>query len=697
MKPYKIDELNKLHDDAKSVDKQAIAEFRSNILLISGEHYSRRLNEFWQRNRVNGITDDPYQLRITKNWLHRAHRIYVNAITSQSPGVAITPRNQTELQDQKSAELNMAVWQYAKDKYKLQSLIRDLAGDFCGIGECAVKIFFDPTRGKLKGYAPKINEETGVPDIDEFGNPLPDKEKPVFTGEFVFERLFAQNIFRDPGCMQMKDARWIGVEKLESSKILKERYKDQEEKLKFITESTEEFVVFDSMKNGYGREKDQTLLLEYYFKPSPEYPEGYYYIATKAGILEEGVLPLSLFPIAWKGFDEHPTKARATSIVKVARPWQAEINRASSQVALHGITIGEDKILYQAGTKVSQGSLLPGVRGITYQGQPPTILPGRTGEQFYDYIAMQEQELNRALMIDILDVEKNQNVDPMAMLFKSMNQNQKFSIYSTKFGEFLVDMATIFLELAKFYLEGDELIGAIGRAEVINIAEFKATTQLNHVIQVEEQNDTIETKLGKQIVLNQILQYVGSNLERDDIGKLINAMPFGNWQESFGDFTINEKNVKNDFLAIERGEMPMISNSDDSAYILKQVAKRKKERDFGLLAPQIQDLYAQYEEYHVNKQADEAAAVKAANSEFIPTGGAMVAADMYVPDQDPKKAPKRVRIPYQALDWLLKQLQQQGMTQDAMQQMNQAQVAEVAGMLLGQNAQQPQVTQEGVM
>lgn len=697
MKPYKIDELNKLHDDAKSVDKQAIAEFRSNILLISGEHYSRRLNEFWQRNRVNGITDDPYQLRITKNWLHRAHRIYVNAITSQSPGVAITPRNQTELQDQKSAELNMAVWQYAKDKYKLQSLIRDLAGDFCGIGECAVKIFFDPTRGKLKGYAPKINEETGVPDVDEFGNPLPDKEKPVFTGEFVFERLFAQNIFRDPGCMQMKDARWIGVEKLESSKILKERYKDQEEKLKFITESTEEFVVFDSMKNGYGREKDQTLLLEYYFKPSPEYPEGYYYIATKAGILEEGVLPLSLFPIAWKGFDEHPTKARATSIVKVARPWQAEINRASSQVALHGITIGEDKILYQAGTKVSQGSLLPGVRGITYQGQPPTILPGRTGEQFYDYIAMQEQELNRALMIDILDVEKNQNVDPMAMLFKSMNQNQKFSIYSTKFGEFLVDMATIFLELAKFYLEGDELIGAIGRAEVINIAEFKATTQLNHVIQVEEQNDTIETKLGKQIVLNQILQYVGSNLERDDIGKLINAMPFGNWQESFGDFTINEKNVKNDFLAIERGEMPMISNSDDSAYILKQVAKRKKERDFGLLAPQIQDLYAQYEEYHVNKQADEAAAVKAANSEFIPTGGAMVAADMYVPDQDPKKAPKRVRIPYQALDWLLKQLQQQGMTQDAMQQMNQAQVAEVAGMLLGQNAQQPQVTQEGVM
>jgi len=144
--------------------------------------------------------------------------------------------------------------------------------------------------------------------------------------------------------------------------------------------------------------------------------------------------------------------------------------------------------------------------------------------------------------------------------------------------------------------------------------------------------------------------------------------------------------------------MPQISPSDDSQYVLKQVAKRKKERDFGLLAPEVQELYMQYEQYHLEKQANEAAALKAAQSEFIPTGGAMVAADMYVPDTDPTKAPKRVRIPYQALDWLLKQLQQQGMTQDAMQQMNQAQVAEVAGMLLGQSGQQMgQQSPEGVM
>lgn len=688
MKTLDIAELNKLYDDAKSIDKEITAEMRSNILLIAGEHYSKRLNDTFQRNRVQGQTQDPYQLRITKNWLHRAHRIYVNAIINQAPGVTVVPRNATELQDQKSAELNESVWQYAKDKYKLRGLIRELASDFCGIGEACVKIFFDPYKGALKGYEQQVDEETGEPVFDEFGQPVADEEKPVFSGEFVFERVYGQNIFRDPSAVLMRNCKWIGIEKIDSTSSLKKRYENDPEKSKAITDSTEDFIIFDTAKSGYGKNKDQTVIREYYWKPCQEYPEGYFVIATKAGILEEGPLPFGIFPIAWCGFDEYATKVRATSIVKVARPWQAEINRASSQAALHSITIGEDKILYQSGTNVTQGSLLPGVRGITYQGQTPTILPGRTGEQFFEYIALQEQEMNRALMMDIIDEEKIANLDPMAMLFRSMNQSQKFSFYSDKFGGFLIEMVEIYLEQAKHYLEGDELIAAIGKSELINIEEFKSTTPLQHRITVEEQSETIETKLGKQLVLNQILQYSSAQLTRDDVGKLVTEMPFGNWEQAFSDFTIDYQNYKNDFLAIERGQMPNIAVTDNSEYCLKQVAKRKKERDFVLLPDVVKALYDQYEQIHEQKMAEEAAAMKQAQSEFIPTGGAMVAADMYVPDSDPTKAPKRVRIPYQSLDWLLKNLERQGMGMNKIEEMNQAQFAEVAGMLQGGGAQQ---------
>lgn len=688
MKSLKIDELNKLYTDAKSVDKDATAEMRSNILLVAGIHYQNRTNEWWNRSRTSSSSTDQYKLRITKNWTHKIHRLYMSSILSQAPGTHCVPRNETELQDQKDAELNQSVWEYIKSKYKLKAYYRDMVSDFCGIGECCTVIKFDPNRGKLKGYEGAV-DEAGNPLMDEMGQPVPDENKPVMTGEFIFERAYGQNIFRDPSCRQMRDAQWIGIEKIDSASRLEKVYKNDPDKKKYITESAEDYVVFDSADKGYSKEKDQCVILEVYFKPCMDYPDGYFYIYTKSGILEEGALPQGIFPVIWQGFDEHATKTRATSIVKVIRPWQAECNRASSQAALAQITIGEDKILYQAGTKVTQGALLPGVRGLTYQGAPPTILPGRNGDQYFDYIQQQEQEMNRAAMVDILSEEKMTNLDPMAMLFRSMSQSQKFGMYSEKFGEFLVELTEKTLELAKLYLDDSEVIAAVGKAEQINLAEFRKTTPLCHQIKVEEYNDTIESQLGKQLIFQNLLQYAGQQLSREDIGKLIVEMPFGNWKDGFKDFTLNERNIKNDFLAMERGEQPAISPNDDSTYCLKQVAARKKERDFHLLPPQVQQLYAMYEQYHIQKKAQEAQALKAAESEFIPTGGAMIAADMYVPNEDPNKAPKRVRLPYQALDWLLKMLQQQGMGMDQMDQMNQTQVAEVTKMLLG-GGQQPQ-------
>jgi hypothetical protein len=682
-KTKNVSDLLKLVTDAKSLDKEAVAEMRSNIQLVAGDHYSRRMSEAFNRQRSS--TDqipDGQKLRITKNNIHRAHRLYVSSISALAPGIAILPRNDLELQDRKDAELNQAVWEYLKSRYKLKPHFRDMLFDFCGPGECISVIKYDPSAGEIKGYEPKVDDE-GNQYVDETGAPVPDEEKPVHKGGFLVERRYAHNTFRDPSCQQMKNAKWIGFDIVEDMQKLKEQYAGDAEKQKMIQTAAEDYVVFDSNRNGYTSEKNQTVIHEIFFKKCKEYPEGYFYQFTKGGILEHGPLPGGIFPVIWQGFDEHPTKVRASSLVKIARPFQAEINRASSQAAMASVTIGEDKILYQAGTDLSQGALIPGVRGLKYNGTPPTILPGRTGEQFFGYIDRQYDEMDRALLIDQLDNEKMNNLDPYSLLFRSMAQQQKFSVYAEKFGEFLISFAETFLELCKFYLDDDEVIAAIGKSEAINIAEFRKTSPLYHCIKVEEQDETSETKLGRQLVLNQILQYSSSQLSREDIGKLITQMPFGNWKEAFSEFTIDSRNVSNDFLAIERGEEPKISKSDDSEYILKQVAKRMKERDFSLLHPFVQELYARYEQYHLQKFEQEVAAKKAAQSEFIPVGGGLIACDMYVAQEDPEKAPKRVRVPYQALDWLVNTLAQQGMTAESMEQMNQSQMAQAAQQFLG--------------
>lgn len=687
-KVLSIDELNKLYTDAKEADREVHAEMRSNVLLIAGEHYTRKL--MGAATRGSQQSSDP-KLRITKNWIHRAHRLYVNAILSKAPGAMASPRNPYELQDKKSAELNQSVLEYIKDKYKVRKKIRELCSDYVGIGEACILVKFNPDKGEVEGYEPMV-DELGGELVDEAGQSVPDKSKPVLSGEFEFKRIFGHQLFRDPGVSSMEDSTFIGVDTLVDMAELKRRYKNDEAKLKMLQKSTENFVIFDSNKGGYGKSDNQVNVREFYFKPCKEYPQGYFYFTTLGGVLESGPLPYGVYPIKWVGFDEHATKVRATSLVKIAKPWQAEINRASSQAAIHGITTADDKILTQAGTKLETGTVLPGVRGLTYAGAPPTILPGRVGDQFYEYIDRNENEMSRALLLDRVDEEKMNNLDPFAMLFRSMGQSAHFSLYAEKFGEFVVEMWEMVLDLAKNYLSDGEYIAAVGKSELINIAEFRSTTPLHHKITVEQQEDTIETKLGRHLTMMNILQYVGQKLEPEDIGRMAENMPFGNWKDTFSRLTQNDRNVKNDFLAIERGEMPFISPNDDSDFCLDAVATRKKERDFQLLPPPVQALYAKYEQIHLGKKQEEMEAAQMAQSEFIPTGGALVTCNIYIPNEDPSKAPKYARLPYEALNWLMEKLKAQGMSQDNIESMNQAQVAELM-QRMGGGQPQPQLMQ----
>lgn len=700
----KIGDLNEIYSQAEKADKDVFAEERSNLLLIGGEHYTKKAS-FQQRVRDDKSLNDNQKLRLTKNHTHKVYRHYVNQILTFSPGVSILPKNDAELQDQKYAELNKAVWDDACDRHRMKERIRSWCENFIGIGACAVKLFFDPNAGHFKGWEPLYHtDESGAQITDDFGQPMQvidentgglvaDKTKPVFSGDFVFENIFDFNLLVHAGAADMKEADcWI-IRKMVPLSDLKKKYAGDEEKLAFIQESKDEsFVVFDSTKNSYERSKDHVLVREHYYRPSYNCPNGYFYISTSLGILESGELPLGEWPIIYAGFDTHPTSRRARSIIKVARPFQAEINRASSAMATHQVTIGDDKVIYQAGTKLAPGSLLPGVRGITFQGQMPTIMPGRDGSQFLSYIQSQIAEMYDVLMMEEENMEKDSGqLDSYALLFRSLKQQKKYSVYGEKFNQFLVDLCELYLTLAKEYLSDEQLLFAIGKQEQVNMPEFRKTTKLCYQVKVVEQDETIETKLGKQLTMNHYLQYVGPQLKSEDIGKIMRAMPFGNVEQAFDDLTINYDNITNDMLALDRGEFPIPGNYDDHPYIISKLSHRMKRSDFRLLAPLIQQNYSRKLSMHEQLEAVRQQKIIDAKNEYIPVGGALITCDMYVPDKDPTKQAKRVRVPYQALDWLMKNLESQGADQTKLENMNQGAVADLASQITAHN--RPQLSQ----
>lgn len=669
---HTISDLNLLYSQGDSADQAIFAEMRSNLLLVAGEHYQKRESQFYRRIRDAKELSQEQKLRLTKNHIRKVCQTYVNNIMSMSPGVGFSPKDEKSPHDQKVADMHHSVWRDAFERYGVDDLMDDWCDSFVELGEVAVKIFYDPNKGTLKGYNP-ITDEDGQIVPNEMGQAQIDPEDPVYSGAFEFEEIYGFNLLRPAECRAIKKAEWLGIRKMVNKDELLLQF-PSEDAQKFIKEGQDDtYMVFDAAYGGYYKAQNQVPVREYFFRPCMKYPTGYFYITTPTGILAEGELPGGIFPIVIQVFDKIATTPRGRSPVKQMRPYQAEINRSASKMAEHQVTLGDDKVFVQNGTKVSPQSLLSGIRAYSYTGAQPMLLEGRSGAQYLDYMNSQITEMYSVMNVAEDSQENQANLDPYVLLFRSARQKKKFQRYIKRFEKFLIDIVRTYLSLAKVHLTDEALIYAVGKQEQINIPEFKQLPDLCYEIKIEAQSDDIESKLGKQIVLNHTLQYVGAQLKPEDIGKIMRAMPFADFDGSFDDMTIDFDTTQNDILALDRGEQPPVGEYDNHLYSIKRLTARCRKPDFKYLPQPVQQSYQQKIQLHQQMQAYQVQQLQRAEAGFIPSGGYSVACEFYVDDPtDPSGLKtRRARVPYAALDWLIKQLDAQGQSQDQMSDMNQ--------------------------
>ncbi len=135
-------------------------------------------------------------------------------------------------------------------------------------------------------------------------------------------------------------------------------------------------------------------------------------------------------------------------------------------------------------------------------------------------------------------------------------------------------------------------------------------------------------------------------------------MPYANKEEAFDELTLDYDTAKNDMLALERGEFPTIDESDDHDYIIRKLSNRMRKPDFRMLDPQIQANYQEQIAQHKEISSQIKLRELRLQQGLIPTGGYLVVCDFYATNAEGKT--KRVKLPYDSLNWLLQQLQAQG-------------------------------------
>jgi hypothetical protein len=666
-------ELNRIYTEADSIDTEVFAEMRSSLLLVAGDHYAKKDSSFFRRIRDSKDLSKEQKLRLTKNHVRKICQLYSNNILSTNPSVGFSPKDESSTHDLKAADLHHSVWRDAYQKYDLDGKIDEWTDSYVQIGEVHVKIFWDEMAGPVVGYAPMV---------DEMGNEQPDMNKPIASGEFVFEEIYGFNLLRPPECKDINKAEYLINRKMVNRDDLLKRFPDKKDLIG--TDQDETYVIFDITRGGYRQSNKQVLLREFYFRPCLKYPKGYYYITTKEGILAEGELPAGEFPIYTATFDKLKTTPRGRSPVKTMRPYQAEINRAASKMAEHQITVGDDKILIQNGSKVSAAASMAGVRAISYTGSEPKYLAGRDGSQYLATIQQNIAEMYQVMMVaEDNEQAPEKGLDPYTLLFRSAKEKKRFQRYIKGMEKFLIHVVKGYLKLAKAHLPDDAVIFAIGKNEQVNIAEFRQYPDTNFDIIVEAQADDVETKLGKQLVQNHILQYVGPQLGKDELGKIIKQMPYVDSGEAFDDITIDSDCATNDVLALDRGERPPINQYDNHVYMIKKLTLRTRKSDFKFLDPQIQQNYRDKIALHQEFDAKEKAAIQRAEAGFIPTDGALITVDFYVnaPNSTGGIKQQKAKIPYQAIDWLLKQMEAQGASQASFLSYPQGAQAEISDMI----------------
>lgn len=656
-----------LLSQAESAQGELFAEMRSNCLLVHGNHFTKKGSKFWEGVRQAENLSKDQKIRLTNNHIQVVTKTYHNNILAMAPDVAFGPANENELKDTKAAQFHRRVWLDAKERYGLKRKRREFAKDFIEIGEFWLFLTYDPMAGDFLGYE-YLTDEMGQPVLDEQGNPVPTEVK-HFSGAFVWKRFFGFNTRTDPSATCPDTRRWVSFREMLEVKNLLGRYKGDPEKVKILSESDDRTVrVFDG--NAWQDKKGLCQVDTFLVKPCEEYPLGHFWLSTENGDLEEGDLPKGIWPVVYCGFDEVATSDRSYSIIKPLRPYQAEINRTVGHIVQTQLALSWDRLLLTGEGSLTAGGQAHGFKAVKVRAGQFQIVPGRTGDQFLPYLESTIKGLYNAANMDLENQDRQVQADPYTALFASMKDKKRYILYVEKFSEAWKETAVLHNKLAKIFLSDEALTKIVGAPEAVNIPEFRNSDDLCVQVTVSEVTDDLESRIGRQLAVNHLLQYAGPNLPPEQLGKVMRLMPYLNEEGMLDDFTMDNDRATNEILMLDRGQPVRVRLSDNHPYFLKRLTHRQDQADFGGLRSEVQNLYEQIISQREKAQAQKQMAEESYKAGLIPTGGYFVGIDFYVNDPTQPGKTKRARLPFDAVVWLLQRLESQGITQDSLAQVD---------------------------
>ena len=299
-------------------------------------------------NRVTRLLEEPapppWRVRMILNYIMPTVETLCGKLVENRPGVTVLPASPDD-DDTEAARQCEKLIEHLWHEIGMQVKIHEAAKWMATTGTAFFKVWWDPEGGEeYEEDEPLIDEAIehveGKPG-ESVDPPEPKKKtnkpKVVRTGAPVVDVLSVMEVGWDPGAKSIETARWM----LHANSMHIDQVRSIWKKGEYVSPN----VAYEA--DQYGSEilqelshttshdenvLDRVIVVEYFERPSPRRPKGYYAVVAGNVLLEEDdELPYGDFPFVMARHVTSPGKFAGEGLVKHCIAPQKELNKSSSQ------------------------------------------------------------------------------------------------------------------------------------------------------------------------------------------------------------------------------------------------------------------------------------------------------------------------------------------------------------------------------
>ena len=333
-----IEEQYQLSESAK---RRLIEEAWLSVSFFSGRQWA-----FY--NRVTRLLEEPqappWRVRMILNYILPTVETLCGKLTENRPGVTVLPASPDD-DDVEAARQAEKLVEHLWHDLKMQQKLHEAAKWMATTGTAFFKVWWDPEAGD--DY--EVDEPGAAEAIEQYeeasGEKAP-KQKKQKTGAPVVDVLSLLEVGWDPGAIDIASARWMvhaNSMHIDQVRSMWKKGKHVSGDFTFVADQYSSQVLKDFSHNvgEEDRVMDRVMCLEYFERPSPRHPNGYYAITCGGVLLEEmEELPYGDFPFVMARHITSPGKFAGEGVVKHVIAAQKQLNKSVSMrienVNLHG-------------------------------------------------------------------------------------------------------------------------------------------------------------------------------------------------------------------------------------------------------------------------------------------------------------------------------------------------------------------------